>query len=52
MSSARCAPPGVRVYPGFNALYYSFYLAGLQAITGTALTYRAGGFPSFGKMSG
>lgn len=48
MNSARCAPSGVRIYPGFNALYYSFYLAGLRSMAGMGLSYRSGGFPAFG----
>lgn len=37
--------PGARVYPAFNALYYSFYLAGLER---SSLVYRGRGFPAFG----
>jgi hypothetical protein len=39
-------PPRAVVYPAFNALYYSFYLAGLREVR--AVRYRRGAFPAFG----
>ena len=43
------ALPRIRVYPAFNALYYSFYLAGLRALNGPSrLAYSGRGFPAFG----
>ena len=38
-----------RVYPACNALYYSFYLAGLRQVLGrSGVRYRRRGFPPFG----
>ena len=38
-----------RVHPAFNALYYSFYLAGLRELSGgSGVAYRRRGFPDFG----
>ncbi len=49
MISAGSALPGCRIYPAFNALYYSFYLAGLRDLCGrSGLAYRRYGFPPFG----
>jgi len=42
-------PARVRVYPGFDALYYSFYLEGLEQVFGRDnLSLTARGFPRFG----
>lgn len=39
----------VRIHPAFNALYYSFYVAGLLGVLGRPRArYRRGGFPAFG----
>ncbi len=36
-----------RVYPGFNALYYSFYIVGLKTLSADSrVSYRRGGFPA------
>lgn len=52
MNSLSISPPGrriVRLYPGFNALYYSFYLQGLEQAFGRGgLQWTARGFPEFG----
>lgn len=42
------APLRASLYPAFNALYYSFYLAGLKELCGRALCYRRRAFPAFG----
>lgn len=39
----------MRLYPGFNALYYSFYLEGLRQVFGLrSATWTTRGFPRFG----
>ncbi len=52
MSTTAGGISGCRIYPAFNALYYSFYLAGLRQLCGrSGLAYRRGGFPQFGHHS-
>jgi len=47
MVAGTVEPLSCRVYPGFNALYYSFYIAGLEAFVGASrVTYRRRGFPA------
>ena len=41
-------PSAVRVYPGYNALYYSYYLLGLSRLGQRVLPRRAG-FPELGQ---
>lgn len=49
MSRPSALSSAVRIYPAFNALYYSFYIAGLEGVYGRSrVRYRRGGFPAFG----
>ncbi len=49
MSSVENGVSSWRIYPAFNALYYSFYLAGLRELFGRSkLAFRGRGFPAFG----
>ncbi|CAN5177993.1 hypothetical protein BH24GEM2_BH24GEM2_03000 [soil metagenome] len=54
LSGRDAARPGtpvatVNIYPGFNALYYSYFLAGLSEVFGwEALHFTTAGFPDFG----